>query len=91
MAGLYFNISHIPCGHVSSGGACYPGWTKTFTGTCLRYFSTKETFNGAKFACANLMGGKMVTLETKEKITFFKGFLVEQGKSSSLCILMLKV
>ena len=67
-------------GNVTAGGRCYPGWTKTCSNTCLRYFNTKENFNGAKFACANLMGGKLVTLETKEKITYFKGFLVEQGK-----------
>ena len=64
----------------ATAGRCPLGWTKTCSGTCIKYFSTEENLPSAEFYCANRTGGRLVTLETKEKITFFKGFLVEEGK-----------
>ena len=96
MAGLYFNIPHIP--HGLRFKAMFL-WVEhaTLAGPkpSLEPFWGISVPNKPSMA-QNLLvpiwwAEKMVTLETKEKMTFCKGFLVEQGKFSSLCILMLKV
>ena len=61
------------------GYSCPGGWSPTFYGTCVRFFTQAETWNSAKASC-QAHGGELITLENSFKIIFFKGWLASIGE-----------
>lgn len=85
VAALFFASKNVIKIAVSVIGIypCPDGWTPSLSNMCLKISSTAKTWDLAWMDCLG-QGGELLTLETKEKSIYIKGWLNDKGNNSYL-------
>lgn len=75
---MWLIVTVLGAAAVVASPSCPLGWTMYGHSTCMKMFGDQKTWSQSRYTC-RAYGAELVTLETKQKIYFVKGWMFDQG------------